>query len=176
MRQKCAAQAWPAVQVGCGAGWAGSRRALPARPLIWMYSPLPIHLQVRSRSDAGLVRHDSGKPGAGEQTSGSAGEDGRAGNNSKAGRQQEQQASAACLFSSPSHLRRAVNTHVRAGMFSPMAKVSVLNRHCRHTGGEAGQHRHNCCADGGLEGHQKQHLHRAHLDMPFACRLCTGAI
>lgn len=35
------------------------------------------------------------------------------------------------LFSSPSHLRSAVNTQVRAGMLSPMANVSVLNRHCR---------------------------------------------
>lgn len=36
----------------------------------------------------------------------------------------------ACLLDSPSHLRMLVKTHVVAGMFSPMAKVSVANKHC----------------------------------------------
>lgn len=36
----------------------------------------------------------------------------------------------ACLLDSPSHLRMLVKTQVVAGMFSPMAKVSVANRHC----------------------------------------------
>lgn len=40
------------------------------------------------------------------------------------------------LFSSPSHLRRAVKTQVLAGMLRPMAKVSVLNRHCGREGRE----------------------------------------
>lgn len=31
---------------------------------------------------------------------------------------------------SPSHLRMLVKTQVVAGMFSPMAKVSVANKHC----------------------------------------------
>jgi hypothetical protein len=34
-------------------------------------------------------------------------------------------------FASPSHLVMAVNTTVRAGMFSPIANVSVANSACR---------------------------------------------
>lgn len=36
----------------------------------------------------------------------------------------------ACLLDSPSHLRMLVKTQVVAGMFRPMAKVSVANKHC----------------------------------------------
>ena len=36
----------------------------------------------------------------------------------------------ACLLDSPSHLRMLVKTQVVAGMLSPMANVSVANKHC----------------------------------------------
>jgi hypothetical protein len=42
------------------------------------------------------------------------------------------------LFSSPSHLRSAVKTHVLAGMLRPIANVSVLNRHCSSRAGRNG--------------------------------------
>ena len=37
------------------------------------------------------------------------------------------------LLDSPSHLRMLVKTQVVAGMFSPIAKVSVAKRHCTKT-------------------------------------------
>jgi len=39
----------------------------------------------------------------------------------------------AYLLDSPSHLRMLVKTQVVAGMFSPIAKVSVAKRHCTQT-------------------------------------------
>lgn len=49
---------------------------------------------------------------------------------SRVGQGSNKHDSCTCLLDSPSHLRILVKTQVVAGIFNPMAKVSVANRHC----------------------------------------------